>query len=513
MFAKIRRMASPEDPAARLTALARAEPDRPALISPSSGHSVSFAALEADSDLLARGLLTSGIGPGARAALLVPSGPDYLSLAFALLKVGAVSVVVDPGLTGRRLASSLDRIAPLTYIGGPSVQLGRLLPGRGRRGTRTTAAELRAAAGSGTLPEPDPTAPAMLAVCPGGTAALYRRDQLAGQLDTLARLLCWRPGDVELTALPLLAWLAVAAGVTTVLQRPSSDPARLAALVRAHGVTGLSGSAAMLDRIGRWGAITGARLTSLRRVLSATSPITAEVLSRCRLLLADDAGLYACYGATAALPVTMMDGGELADGAAKLGAGTCVGRPVRGAEVEIVELATGPITAPVDPLPVGTPGEIVVRAPWVSAEYLDDRHTRLTKIPSGDGTFFHRTGDAGYRDRQGRIWFCGRAGERVVAGAETLFTDPCEAVFNTHPAVRRSALVGPRLCGGVRPTICVELNPGEQDSLRLHKDLLDLSLAHEHTRGVRHVLVHRGFPMNAGIDRATLTSWAQRRLR
>jgi olefin beta-lactone synthetase len=506
-------MASPEDPTARLAELARAEPDRAALICPHSGRSVSFAALEADSDLLARGLLAGGIGQGARVALLVSSGPDYVSLVFALLKAGAVPVVVDPDLRGRRLSDSLDRIAPLTYVGGPPVPLGRLLPGRGRRRTHTTAAELRTAAGSGALPAPASADPALVAVCVGGTAALYRRDQLAGQLDTLACLFGWRPGDVELTTVPMLGWLAVAAGVTVVLPKRSTDSARLADLVEAHGVTGLSGPAAMLDLLGRWGAMTGTRLPSVRRVLSATSPIPAEVLCRFRSLLAEGAGLYACYGATAALPVTMIDGGELADGAAEPSAGTCVGRPVRGAEVEIVELATGPITALAEPLPVGTPGEIVVRAPWVSAEYLDDRHTRLNKIPSGDGTFFHRTGDAGYRDRQGRIWFCGRAGERVVAGADTLFTDPCEAVFNTHPAVRRSALVGPLLSGRVRPTICVELNPGEQDSLRLHKELLDLSLAHAPTRGVRHVLVHRGFPIDAGIDRATLTAWAERRLR
>ncbi|HET9141642.1 AMP-binding protein, partial [Actinophytocola sp.] len=166
-------MASPEDPAARLTELARAEPDRTALICPNTGQSISVAGLEEDSDLLARGLLASGVGPGSRVALFVPSGRDFLSLAFALLKIGAVAVVVDPSLSRRRLAESLDRIGPLTYVGGPSVQLGRLLPGRGRRGTRTSAAELRAAAAPVALPRPDPAGPAMVAICPGGTAALY----------------------------------------------------------------------------------------------------------------------------------------------------------------------------------------------------------------------------------------------------------------------------------------------------------------------------------------------------
>ncbi len=68
-------------------------------------------------------------------------------------------------------------------------------------------------------------------------------------------------------------------------------------------------------------------------------------------------------------------------------------------------------------------------------------------------------GDVGYRDNQGRIWFCARKAHRVVTatpGGETLFTIPCEAVFNTHPAVFRTALVGVGSPGAMRPVLCVE---------------------------------------------------------
>ncbi|HEU5475527.1 MAG TPA: AMP-binding protein [Actinophytocola sp.] len=500
-----------DDPPARLVELARAEPDVPALICPMTRRSLTFAELHRDSDILARGLVARGVGPGVRAALVIPPGPDFLTTAFALLKTGALALLIDPDLRGKRLAECLDRIAPQAFIGPP----GRLFGwARRRPPVNHTLAELRAAgAATMALPGLDPRAPALVAVCAGGTGALYRREQLAGQLDALGSTFGWRRGEVELTTVALFALFAVAAGATAVLLPPRPDPAMLANWVTTHGATGLSGTPTVLDRLSHW--VGGVPLPGLRRLtVSAGAPVPDDLVHRCRAMLPDGAELFLSYGGNAALPVTVLAGGELPDAGQEPGVGSCVGSPLPGAEVEIVEVASGPIAEWEAPLPDGEPGEIVVRAPWVSAEYLDDRQiTALTKIPHADGTFFHRTGDVGYRDLRGRIWFCGRAGERVIAGKHTLLTGPCEAVFNSHPAVRRSALVGPRLCDGVHPTICVELHPGSRNTLMLHKELLDLALAHEHTRAVRHVLVHRGLPMNGGIDRAALTSWAERRLR
>ena len=51
-------------------------------------------------------------------------------------------------------------------------------------------------------------------------------------------------------------------------------------------------------------------------------------------------------------------------------------------------------------------------------------------------------GDVGYLDDAGRFWYCGRKSQRVETTDGPLFTECVEAVLNTHPAVRRSALVG-----------------------------------------------------------------------
>ncbi len=169
-------------------------------------------------------------------------------------------------------------------------------------------------------------------------------------------------------------------------------------------------------------------------------------------------------------------------------------------------------------LPPGEVGEIVVKGPAVSRSYYGrDEATLLAKIPdaAGDG-FSHRMGDLGYLDEQGRLWFCGRKAHRVVTAERTYFTVPCEAVFNTHPKVHRTALVGVRRDGEVRPVLCVELERKGSGDDALTAELKVLGAAHEHTRTIDTVLYHPGFPVdtrhNAKIAREKLAAWATVRL-
>jgi acyl-CoA synthetase (AMP-forming)/AMP-acid ligase II len=397
-----------------------------------------------------------------------------------------------------------------------------------------TLAGLRAAAEDvSELPELDPQGPAMVAFTSGSTGppkgVVYRRDQLVAQLGAVAGVFGWRAGDVDMPTMPLFALFGAACGLTVVLPpidytRPANaDPALLARLIDGYCVRTMFGSPALLNTLSRWASAHDVRLQSLRSVVTAGAPAPAALLRRCRAMLSEDAEVCVPYGATEALPATTIESREIlqeATAATDAGAGVCVGRPVRGAETEIIELHEGPIRAREDAPAVaqGEIGEIVTRAPWVSLEYLDDpKNTASAKLPAADGSVWHRTGDAGYLDTAGRIWFCGRVRERVVTDTATLFTVPCEAVFDPHPAVFRSALVGPRLDGRLCPTICVELEAGARNTAALHEQLLDVAAAHEHTRLIRRVLVHPGFPVdvrhNSKIERETLTTWAQKRLR
>ena len=129
-------------------------------------------------------------------------------------------------------------------------------------------------------------------------------------------------------------------------------------------------------------------------------------------------------------------------------------------------------------------------------------------------------GDLGYRDARGRLWFCGRKSHRVITRSGTLFTIPCEAIFNTHPSVFRSALVGVPIADGDckpparEPVICIELEADarDQDQTKLRTELLALAAKFPHTQGIRTVLFHPAFPVdirhNAKIFREKLAVWA-----
>ena len=165
-------------------------------------------------------------------------------------------------------------------------------------------------------------------------------------------------------------------------------------------------------------------------------------------------------------------------------------------------------------LPAGETGEVVVRSSMTTDSYLNrDKSTALAKIPAGSGEVAHRMGDLGFLDEKGRLWFCGRMSQRVVREEGTLFTIPCELVFNTHPAVRRSALVGVEKGGETVPVVCVELENGAHipDS-----ELRELALSRPHTSGIETFLVHPGFPVdirhNAKIRREQLRTWAAEKL-
>ena len=105
----------------------------------------------------------------------------------------------------------------------------------------------------------------------------------------------------------------------------------------------------------------------------------------------------------------------------------------------------------------------------------------------------------------------------MATPGRTYFTIPCEGVFNVHPAVHRTALVGVARNGTTEPVLCVEPEkdvPIPRETLR--QELLALGEAHAHTRPIKTILFHKGFPVdvrhNAKIFREKLAVWAGKKL-
>lgn len=281
------------------------------------------------------------------------------------------------------------------------------------------------------------------------------------------------------------------------------------------------GSPALINRVSRYGVAMNLRFPSLKRVISAGAPVSAAILERFSKMLEPGTQIFTPYGATEALPVASIGSHEiLSDTASRTneGGGICLGKPVAGMEVKVIRITDEPIAGWSGELvlPDGEIGEIAVKGENVTREYYNrPDSTRLAKIPDSiHGGFYHRMGDVGYLDDTGRLWFCGRKSHRVVTDAGTLFTIPCEAIFNTHPAVFRTALVGVRRNGKTEPVLCVELDAetSRPTEAALRDELLKLGARHALTNGIQTILFHPAFPVdirhNAKIFREKLAVWA-----
>jgi acyl-CoA synthetase (AMP-forming)/AMP-acid ligase II len=530
-----------------LPEMAAKQPDATAITCPwgRRGGSMTYRELNRKSASIATGLERVGIGRGVRTVLMVPPGLDLFPLAFALFRVGAVPVLVDPGIGLKHLKACLGNAEPEAFIGVPKAHAARAILGWARQTiqTRVTVGR-RFFWGGHTLAQveqrglhADPSAiaatgaddVAAIVFTSGSTGppkgVVYRHRNFMAQVNAIRDAYGMKPGEVNLPTFPLFALFDPALGMTTVV--PDMDPTRPARVdprkiidpIREHGVSVMFGSPALLDTVGRWGVANGVKLESLRCVISAGAPVPPRVIERFQSMLRDEAAIHTPYGATESLPVATTSSHEILSDTrhgTDRGDGTCVGIPVPSIEAAVITIDDQPIEVWSDDLEVGSGevGEIVVKGPQVTTEYFNAaRHTDLAKIKDGESVR-HRMGDLGYFDDRGRLWFCGRKSQRVETASGTLFTVPCESVFNTHPEVFRTALVGVGETGVHKPVLCVELEQGvdRREHDRIRSELLEIGSRFDHTSSIRDVLFHPSFPVdirhNAKIGRGALAVWA-----
>jgi len=462
-----------------------------------------------------------------------------------LFRAGAVVVLIDPGMGLRRVIACLEQVDPHGFVAIPSVQWARCLYQRRFPHARLNVRVGNWAPATGSysrLLTTDPRgflAPhitsedaAAIIFTSGSTGPAkgveYEHGMFCAQADLLQARFQIQPGERDLPGFPLFALFNVAMGVTTVFPdidptRPASvDPRRIVAPIQSQGVTQAFGSPALWERVGRHCQEQRIVLPSLSRVLSAGAPVPPPVVESIRkTLTAQGADIHTPYGATEALPVAVISGREIVEETASrsdAGHGTCVGTLFPEVDVRITEIHDGPIEEFNDLrlLPNGEIGEIVVRGLSVTKSYfrLDDA-TAAAKVRDGNSTW-HRMGDVGYFDDTGRLWFCGRKAHRVETENGTLYSVPCEAIFNQHPDVRRSALVGLGNRPHQKPAIVIECEPSATPAPELLEELQQTATKSPLTSSIQLMLFHSGFPVdirhNVKINREELAAWAAGKL-
>ncbi len=540
--------------AGRLPAVAKTMPDALAIVEP-RGYGgdcerlyrrVTFAQLDQDSDRIAHGLREMGVPKGARLVLLVRPGIDFISLAFAILKAGAVAILIDPGMGIGNMIERLAEAEPEGFVAIPIVQAVRTLRRRrfpkarwnvtvGRRWFwgGATLARLRGGRWSGSaVAATTADDPAAVIFTTGSTGpakgVLYRHGNFDAQVEQIRDFYRIQPGEIDLACFPFFGLFNCLMGVTAVIPdmdstRPARvDPAKIVAAIDDWHVTQTFGSPAVWNRVGRWCQERGVRLPTVRRVLSAGAPVAAEVLRQMAGCIHAEGEVHTPYGATEALPVASISSREvLAETARKTGggAGVCVGRRFPGIQWKVIRIVDGPIAslADIEELVPGEIGELIVSGPQVTREYVTRVEANaLAKILGLASEVWHRMGDAGYFDERARFWFCGRVAHRVLTAAGPMYPVCCEAIFNQHADVFRSALVGVGPAGRQRPVMILEPKPGRMPSGQAQAAWLDeirrLGRANPLTAAIDDFLIHPAFPVdirhNAKIFREKLAVWA-----
>lgn len=402
--------------------------ERPAIIDPRRGR-ISFADLARRSDRMAAGWRKAGIAAGDRVLIAMPVGIElYVSIA-ALWRLGAVIVFPEPalGLAGLRHAVKLARPKALLTSG-----LYRLLRYAVPQ-LWTIPLHLHAsedAQGGDLVHGAAADHPGLISFTSGSTgrpkAILRTHGFLAAQNAEMAGVLKSARGEeTDLVCFPVLVIANLGCGITSLLpnwklsRHDQASASTVASLIKEH-----QASRALVPPVICETLAGSAAALPLHRIFTGGGPVYPDIIER---LSARHPGtdIVSIYGSTEAEPIAAQSLADTkpADWARmKTGHGLLAGRPTPGTRLDLIQ------------------DEITVTGPHVNKGYLGGIGDSDNKIRR-DGETWHRTGDAGRLDDEGRLWLLGRSKAR--AGRYHPFQ--VEAAARFWPGVRQAALIPERV--------------------------------------------------------------------
>ena len=490
---------------------------------------MTFAELESLSNAYANGLRDAGVEKGNRIALMVPPGIKFVAFVFALFKTGATIILIDPGMGRDNLVKCLSEANPEGVVGSRLAHSARMVyrkwfPNCKKNfavgGTFPGCVSVSKFENSGNekfdpvpMDREDSAAIIFTTGSTGPPKGVHYRHRIF--LEQSRQIRDWfdiRPGTVDVSGFPLFALFNTAMGTATVF--PDMDPTRPADIhppflihaVQTFAADQSFGSPALWNTVSRYCADNNLRLPTIKRILSAGAPVPPHVLHRIKSVIAEDGEAWTPYGATESLPVACISATEVLNETGALsaqGAGTCVGRNFPDMTWKLIAISDDPIESIDSATPVaqGEIGELMVQGAVVTEKYLTRADANADHKVSDGEKFWHRMGDLGYFDDQGRFWFCGRKSHRLETEAGPMFTVPCESIINSHPAIYRSALVGSGKKGEHVPVLFAEPWPEKRpadDAAKkaMLQELKDLASQHWQTNTIKHFEIHDKLPVD-----------------
>jgi len=535
--------------ASYLQKMAAEHPNNVALKVPKKRHSVknnayhvlSFSELNHNANCCAEGLKKVGVEPGKRVLMMVRPGKEMLTFAFALFKVGAVPILIDPGMGLKSMLSCVERTKPEVLVGIPQAHLVSLVFRKyfSKIKIRVTVGKRLGWGGecyskmlsknSGVFTDYDATKNDLAAILftSGSTGSpkgvCYEHGHFHTQLELLKNYFKIEAGGIDLPMLPIFTLFNPALGLQTVVPKmhpgkPASfKPELIVNAILEESITQSFGSPVLWKKIVTYCENKNLKLTSLKLILIAGAPVPPVLLEALKVIT-PNAKIHTPYGATEALPIACIESKDILLKTRPLtesGKGMCVGLALPGISIRIIESKEGSIDGIKETREcvTGEIGEIIVKGDNVTSRYDENPEaSAMAKINDGE-SFWHRMGDLGYLDEEDRLWFCGRKSHCVKSHVGVFYSVCCEAIFNDHPKVNRSALIYIGKGRETMPALVVEsqaINTSNAKVIAI--ELSELAQAHEHTKEIKTFYCKPSFPVdvrhNAKIHREELSEWA-----
>ena len=476
-----------------------------------------------------------GVKPQDKVLFFVKPNLDFAAITFALFRLGAITVFIDPGMKREYFLNAIEEVKPDVLVGIPKVHFLTKMKAHYFSNIRIfiqvgkvpfLAESLYK--GLKKLPKTyeayQPKAGELAAILytSGGTGAPkgveYTHDIFINQTNMLRETFSLTESDTDIPGFALFSFFSLAIGMRSHVPRidvskPSLvDPEALFADIKQSNASFLAGSPAIWDKLADYCLQNRLKLDSVKHVVMFGAPVDIKLHEKFAQILTEGT-TYTPYGATECLPVACISGREILKFHKRDfldGRGICVGKPIGGVEVKIIPMLDHPVLdmSQTHELSEGEIGEIVVHSQNVTQRYHGKPEaTELAKI-SDQGKVWHRMGDVGFLDKDGKIWFCGRMKHVVFDGKEFFYPSQIEAIFNKHSKVKRSALV--QNLETKQPVVIVQRKDNKPDlEPMLLMDLKNLAKTHEVTKKLSLFEARADLPVdvrhNIKIDRELLS--------
>jgi acyl-CoA synthetase (AMP-forming)/AMP-acid ligase II len=403
--------------------------------------------------------------PGDRVILHFKPSIDFYAMTISLLASGMVPVFLDTGMSRRKLVAAILDARPRLIVSTrrflrffwliPALWRTRrfAIDGIGVGINSVTALKPRVGADHRLeIHEVEPEHEGLIAFTAGsgGHPKGVKRTHasLCAEHQVFRTLLADRESDMEMSCFPVWVLHNLCCGKSTVIPkvdmgRPSQFNAGtvLEQIVR-YNINRISGPPSFLHALAHAIRKSGQTLDRVESIVSSRAEVFSHTLERIREAF-PSARLQIVYGTLEAEPISAIDGTELLN-EGKQGWGYLVGYPVAGLQVRVAKI-TGSAVTEQDVSESGCqpeePGEVLVSGPHVARSYISPVQDSSAIILQSNGTVWHRTGDSGYFDHQGRLWLTGQVRDLLRSGDHWVHPLPLEKKLDNLKGINRSALV------------------------------------------------------------------------